>query len=145
MTQNEERSLLDEREVRIKKAQSMEQEGIDPYPSVLLQAKASTMEALAKPHDAEVTIVGRIMGMRVMGKIVFFDVQDQEGKIQCVYRAPENDEAIFERFTAYVDRGDIIRIDGTRFVTKKARNPFWQNVDGAREDASASAGQAQGA
>ncbi len=119
MTQNEERSLLDEREVRIEKAKNMEQEGIQPYPSVLIENRISTREALAKSHEAEVTVVGRIMGMRLMGKIVFFDLQDQEGKIQCVYRAPENDEAIFERFTKYVDRGDIIRIDGTRFVTKK--------------------------
>lgn len=68
-------------------------------------------------ENAEVTIAGRLMSKRIMGKASFCNVQDLPGSIQC-YVARDNigvDEyAGFKKF----DIGDIVGVKGTVFKTK---------------------------
>ncbi|MFA5030362.1 MAG: lysine--tRNA ligase [Patescibacteria group bacterium] len=118
LNQENNEELLDEREVRVKKVEGMKKEKIEPYPHASIK-KISTKDALAAPHDTEVIIAGRVISMRAMGKIIFFEIQDQEGKIQCVYRLSEDNTDSFESFTVYLNLGDILKIHGTRFITKK--------------------------
>lgn len=64
------------------------------------------------------SIAGRITSLRSFGKLVFGDLVDEKGKIQfCVRRGVLNkkEEEIFK----FLDRGDIIGIEGTIFKTKK--------------------------
>ena len=65
---------------------------------------------------AKVSIAGRIMSLRMMGKASFGNVKDSSGEIQFYIRKDDvkNDYSVFKR----VDIGDIIGIEGTVFRTK---------------------------
>ena len=63
-------------------------------------------------------ICGRIKGLRDMGKIVFYDIADESGKIQTVLKR-ENTPKIFSLFKENLDIGDFVEIGGLAFITKK--------------------------
>lgn len=109
---------------RINKLNEIRSWGINPYPytfdkkhsTVDLISKYSDLEAEEK-RDVKVSIAGRIMFLRNMGKAAFFNIQDQDGKIQCYIRKDDvNDQyKVFKK----CDVGDIVGIKGTIFKTKK--------------------------
>ena len=72
-------------------------------------------EAIAA-RDVTVTIAGRIMLRRVMGKASFVTIQDASGRIQAYLRRDALDEA-YKRFTELADIGDIVGISGKLFRT----------------------------
>lgn len=81
----------------------------------LLQTYAKeTKEALAEQH-INVTIAGRMVLCRVMGKASFFHLQDVSGRIQVYLRQNELPE-IYEQFKHW-DLGDIIGVEGELFIT----------------------------
>ncbi len=61
---------------------------------------------------------GRLMLKRSMGKACFFNIQDQEGSLQCYIKTGELDEKS-KQFFACVDIGDIVGVFGPLFRTKK--------------------------
>lgn len=66
----------------------------------------------------EVSIAGRIMSKRVMGKASFCDVQDKDGRIQSYVSKNELGEEDYNEFKKF-DIGDIISIKGVVFKTQK--------------------------
>ena len=68
-------------------------------------------------ENTDVTIAGRVMARRGMGKAIFADIADDKGKIQVYIRKNDIDETEFERFKKG-DIGDIIGITGFVFRTK---------------------------
>jgi len=72
-------------------------------------------EALAE-KDIKVTVAGRIVLRRVMGKASFFHIQDVSGRIQVYIRQNDLPE-IYEQFKHW-DLGDIVGVHGTLFITK---------------------------
>ncbi len=70
------------------------------------------------PHAIEVSIAGRIMTIRRMGKAAFFHLLDSAGKIQVYVRPDQTDEAGYCLFREFLDMGDIVGVRGTVFRTK---------------------------
>ena len=68
--------------------------------------------------EEEVISCGRLMLMRSMGKAAFFNIQDQEGSLQCYVKPQEMDQKAKD-FFALTDIGDIVGVKGKPFRTKK--------------------------
>ena len=99
--------------------------GINPYPPRYKRTH-TTQEAVALlkqseeglTQQEEVSVVGRIMAKRKMGKISFLDIQDGEGKLQLLFRSKgQFDDAQADLFEA-LDMGDIIGVKGNMLRTK---------------------------
>ena len=65
-----------------------------------------------------VTIAGRLMSKRGMGKVSFCDLQDKSGRIQLYARKDEMDEAVYNEFKKY-DIGDLVGVEGEVFRTQR--------------------------
>jgi len=65
----------------------------------------------------KVSLAGRIMTRRIMGKASFAHIQDMSGKIQLYFRCNDLPEGLYDEFKSW-DLGDIIGIEGTLFKTK---------------------------
>ena len=115
-------NLLELSEQEIIRRNSMEQlrqMGIEPYPAAEYVTNAYSNEIKASfKDDAEprpVTIAGRIMSRRIMGKASFMELQDSEGRIQ-VYISrddicPGEDKDLYNVvFKKLLDIGDIVGI-----------------------------------
>jgi len=106
--------------------------GIEPYPHryqrshTIQQAIALLLqkeEGLAK--DEKVSVAGRIMAIRRMGKSAFADIRDDSGKIQLLFQDIQRfDEELRELFKD-LDIGDIIGVKGPLLRTKSGEPTVW--------------------
>lgn len=111
-------NINDERSVRIRKMQELRDMGIEPYPA--RSEKTHTIPAaLREPADTIVRIAGRVMTRRDMGKLTFCHVQDEHGRMQIVLQKDQMQAESYVLFNKKIDSGDIIEIEGKRFVTHK--------------------------
>ncbi len=69
--------------------------------------------------DIQVSVVGRIKSLRVMGKIAFCHLEDGTGKMQAFFSLEGSGEESFQLFKSVVDLGDFIGVTGTVFLTKQ--------------------------
>ena len=95
--------------------------GIDPYPhsyhpSHTVQ-QAITLFKQQKEGFQTISLAGRVMARRSMGKMTFFDIRDGSGKIQLCFRYNSLGQEKYE-FLKEVDIGDIIGVEGKLFRTK---------------------------
>jgi len=111
-------NINDEREVRIKKLQDLRDAGINPYPAKSTRTH-TVGESLAQPHETSVTITGRIITKREMGKLIFCHMRDESGDVQIVLKQGDIEKELFKLFEKKIDIGDIIQITGDRFQTQK--------------------------
>ena len=114
-------TLGDQIQVRREKLAQLQAEGRDPF--VLTKFDVSTTSQYIKDHFDElegsrVSIAGRLMSKRGMGKVSFCDLQDKAGRIQLYARKDEMDEDDYNRFKKY-DIGDIVGVDGEVFRTQR--------------------------
>ena len=123
-------NLLELSEQEIIRRNSMAQlreMGIEPYPAAEYATNAFSKEIKANFKDdaepREVSIAGRIMSRRIMGKASFMELQDSEGRIQ-VYISrddicpDENKDLYTIAFKKLLDIGDIVGIKGYVFRTQ---------------------------
>ena len=123
-------NLLELSEQEIIRRNSMAQlreMGIEPYPAAEYATNAFSKEIKANFKDdaepREVSIAGRIMSRRIMGKASFMELQDSEGRIQ-VYISrddicpDENKDLYTIVFKKLLDIGDIVGIKGYVFRTQ---------------------------
>ena len=107
--------------VRREKLSALQSEGRDPFQETKFTVSHHTQE-IKDQFDAlegtEVTIAGRLMSKRGMGKVSFCDLQDKSGRIQLYARKDEMDEEEYNRFKKF-DIGDIVGIRGEVFRTKR--------------------------
>ena len=80
------------------------------------QYKEASKEELEE-KSIQVTVAGRIMLQRIMGKASFITIQDMEGQIQAYIRSNDLPEGQYEDFKTW-DLGDIIGVSGQLFLTK---------------------------
>ncbi len=107
--------------VRRAKLDDLRAQGNDPYEQVKYNVTATAKGIFANYADyegKEVSIAGRIMSKRVMGKASFIHIQDGEGKIQCYVRIDALGEESYASFKK-LDIGDIVGIEGEVFTTHK--------------------------
>jgi lysyl-tRNA synthetase class 2 len=120
-------SRLDElTQQRLDKLEKIRNRGIDPYPRSYRRTHTTeeARQLLQKNEEAgkteaeQVSLAGRIMAIRKMGKSSFFDIQDGSGKIQLIFTGSilEN-EAAAELFKD-LDIGDFIGISGGLMRTR---------------------------
>ncbi len=123
-------SQLSEQEInRRKSLDELRSLGIDPYPADKFDTNASAKDILEnyeknKIHYKTVSIAGRIMRKRIMGKASFCELQDTTGRIQ-IYVTRE-DISNGDDFTNYntvfkklINIGDFVGIEGFVFTTEK--------------------------
>jgi lysyl-tRNA synthetase class 2 len=98
--------------------------GIEPYPAAEFVASHRSI-ALAEGFEdgMEVTLAGRLMNRRIMGKASFAVLQDSEGTAQLYFNrdemCPGEDKSMYnDVFKKLLDRGDFIGVQGTTFTTK---------------------------
>ena len=106
--------------VRREKLAELQTEGRDPFQITKYDQTAHSADI--KDHYAEydgkeVSIAGRIMSKRVMGKASFCNVQDLKGNIQCYVCRDDLGEDSYKDFKR-MDIGDIVGIKGFVFTTK---------------------------
>jgi len=102
--------------------------GIDPYPSDLFDVNAFTEEIKQNFKEGDTTyqtisLAGRLMSRRVMGKASFGEIQDTSGRIQIYVSrddiCPGEDKVLYnDVFKKYLDLGDFIGIKGYAFYTQ---------------------------
>ena len=101
--------------------------GIEPYPAAEYKVNAYTEEMKASfSDDAEprqVSIAGRIMGRRIMGKASFMELQDSKGRIQVYINrdelCPDENKDLYNVvFKKLLDIGDFVGVEGFVFRTQ---------------------------
>ncbi len=116
----EEMSLLDQVQVRHDKLAALRAEGRDPFVETKFDFNSDSQtikENFEAMEGKEVSIAGRLMTKRGMGKVSFCDLQDNAGRIQLFVKIDELGEEEFERFKKN-DIGDIVGVTGEVFQTK---------------------------
>ncbi len=107
-------------QVRREKLAALQEAGKNPFEITKFDVTHHSME-IKDNYDAlegkEVTVAGRMMFKRVMGKASFCNIQDLQGKIQSYVARDEIGTEEYADFKKY-DIGDIIGITGTVFKTK---------------------------
>lgn len=106
-------------QIRRQKLSDLKQKGCDPFQIVKYDVTHSTkdiIDAFEEMEGKSVSVAGRLMAKRGMGKSSFCDLQDREGKIQLFFRINDLGEASYEEFKK-LDIGDIIGVTGTVFKT----------------------------
>lgn len=110
--------------IRIKKEKlsELQQSGKNPFEIVKYEVTNRSSEIIDKFEEfegKEVSVAGRLMTKRVMGKAAFCDIHDRDGKIQSYVRKDNIGEQAYMDFKKMVDIGDIIGIKGEVFRTEK--------------------------
>jgi len=106
--------------VRREKLAELQENGRDPF--VITKYDVTThsgdiKENYAEMEGKEVSIAGRLMSKRVMGKASFCNVQDLKGNIQCYVARDDLGEDAYKDFKK-MDIGDIVGVKGFVFTTK---------------------------
>ncbi|MBO7700558.1 MAG: lysine--tRNA ligase [Eubacteriaceae bacterium] len=107
--------------LRREKFDTMMAEGKDPFvirKYDVTHHSTDIKENFASLEGKEVTVAGRMMSKRVMGKASFCHVRDLPGDIQCYVARDSIGEEAYADFKKLFDVGDIIGVKGTVFATK---------------------------
>ncbi len=106
--------------VRKEKLEELQANGKDPF-EITKYNRTHNSEQVKNNFDElneqYVSIAGRIVGKRVMGKASFCHIQDMQGKIQCYVSLNDLGEEKYKEFKTY-DIGDIIGVTGFVFKTR---------------------------
>lgn len=119
--QETEQTLSELLQIRRDKLTALKAEGCDPFQLTRYEVTAHSTDIKENFDTMEgsmVSIAGRIMSKRGMGKAIFCDVQDGAGRIQAYVRIDELGEESFQKFKKF-DIGDIVGLKGEVFRTHK--------------------------
>lgn len=122
------RELSEQEIIRRSSLQKLRELGIDPYPAAEYEITHHTSQ-IKQVFDPEkdnlpaVSLAGRIMSRRIMGKASFFELQDEAGRIQVYVNrdeiCPGDDKTLYnEVFRKLLDMGDFIGVKGFVFKTQ---------------------------
>ena len=117
----EELSLTDQVRIRREKLAQLREEGRDPFRQTSFEIDTTSAEIKNDFEALEgktVSLAGRIMTKRGMGKVIFCDLQDAAGRIQLYVKFDEMPEEQFNDFRKY-DIGDIVGVKGDVFRTQR--------------------------
>ena len=120
-TQQPELSMVDQVRIRREKLAQLQQEGQNPFAQTKFEFTSNSAEIkknFEQIEGKEVSVSGRLMTKRGMGKVMFCDLQDAAGRIQIYLKIDEMDEATFERCRK-LDIGDIVGVHGDVFRTQR--------------------------
>jgi lysyl-tRNA synthetase class 2 len=122
------RELSEQEVIRRNSLKKMRDMGINPYPAAEYTTTHRTSEIKQefdpeKENLKDVTVAGRLMSRRIMGKASFAELQDEDGRIQLYFNrdeiCPSEDKTLYnDVFKKLLDIGDIIGIKGFVFTTQ---------------------------
>ena len=118
--QTQEQDMNQLLKVRRDKLKELQESGKDPFVITKYDVTHHSQEIkdnYEELEDKEVTVAGRMMSKRVMGKASFCNVQDLQGGIQCYVARDNVGEESYKDFKK-MDIGDIVGVKGTVFKTK---------------------------
>ena len=120
--------LSEQEQLRRKSLEEIRKLGINPYPAAKYEVSAYSTDIKENYDDEKknfqnITVAGRIMTRRIMGKASFIELQDAKGKIQVYMNrdeiCPGEDKTLYNTvFKKLLDLGDIIGIKGDAFITQ---------------------------
>lgn len=115
-----EEQLTEQRKIRREKLKALQEAGRNPFLHEKWDVTAHSMDIkdnFEAMDGQEVSIAGRLMAFRHMGKASFVDIQDKQGRIQVFVGRDQIGADEYQWFKTY-DRGDILGIEGTVFKTR---------------------------
>ena len=119
--EQEEEIFAEQARIRREKLAKMCAEGKDPYKKTkydVTQNSASVKAKFDELEGKEVSLAGRLMSRRIMGKASFSHIADRDGLIQIYVRREDVGEGDYTAFKKDYDIGDIIGVKGTVFKTQ---------------------------
>ncbi|MDA2936386.1 lysine--tRNA ligase [Patescibacteria group bacterium AH-259-L05] len=124
---------MGEEKDRIKKLEYIKKQGIDPYPArsnpthTCDKARVNFSQLSRK---RSITLVGRLVLIRLHGKSCFAHLEDASGRFQVYFKEDILGSDRYEFFVNYLDIGDFIQVTGKLFKTKKGEKTLqvdaWQ-------------------
>ena len=119
-------ALNDQEEQRLDTLNKIRQQGINPYPArckrthTCQQAVQALAAAESQPDASEITVsvAGRLVSVRDMGRSIFAHIEDEHGRMQVYVRADDVDPQAFELFKRLSHLGDFYAFTGTVFRTR---------------------------
>ena len=122
LTEEEEvEKLAEQAQIRREKLAKLKGEGNDPYCKTKYAVDKNSL-TVKQNYDSlegkEVSLAGRLMSRRIMGKASFSHISDREGLIQIYVRRDDVGEEDYAAFKKDYDIGDIVGVRGTVFKTQ---------------------------
>ena len=117
----EQEALAEQARIRREKLKKLTDEGHDPYLTTKYAVTAHSEEVRGNFEAFEgktVTVAGRLMSRRAMGKAAFSHVSDRDGTIQVYITRQDVGEEKYAAYKKDFDIGDIVGIEGTVFKTQ---------------------------
>jgi len=125
---NTEPSLNEQHQIRLEKLDQIRELGFNPFPNkyeitnnsaTILSDKSIISDSDDHSNAERVSVAGRVMNRRIMGKASFFNLQDSEGTIQVYIRRDDIGVTEYNKvFKKLVDIGDFVGIRGFVFKTR---------------------------
>ena len=115
------RALSEQQRIRREKLAKLQVEGRDPFAVVKFDQTHHSAQIKAefeRLENAPVSVAGRIMSFRDIGKASFVDLQDRDGRVQIYVNADELGAEDYARVKTY-DMGDLVGIEGFVFKTRR--------------------------
>ncbi len=119
-----EEQLTDQEQQRRLKLARLREAGIDPYPARARRTHTASqaIDALAAMAEGAegvvVTVAGRLVSIRVMGKSSFAHIEDGSGRIQLYVQRDSVGEELYTHFKQNLDLGDFVEATGSVFRTR---------------------------
>ena len=122
LTEEEEQAqLIEQAQIRREKLSKLTAEGKNPYEKTKYAVTANSLTVKSgfdSLEGKEVSLAGRLMSRRIMGKASFSHISDREGLIQIYVRRDDVGEEEYASFKKDYDIGDIVGVRGTVFKTQ---------------------------
>lgn len=120
-TEVKEEELIEQARIRREKLQRLVSEGKNPYEQVKydVDADSASIKADFESYEGKtVSLAGRMMSRRIMGKASFSHIADKSGLIQLYVSRDDLGEEDYASYKKDYDIGDIVGVKGTVFKTK---------------------------
>lgn len=127
MEQNEltpeqsEEKLAEQAQIRRDKLSKLVSEGNDPYKKTkytVTENSSSVKAQFERLEGKEVSVAGRLMSRRIMGKASFSHISDRDGQLQIYITRQDVGEDTYTAYKKDYDIGDIVGVRGTVFKTQ---------------------------
>ena len=106
--------------VRLGKLEALCAADADPYKITSYNVTAHAADITSAPKEGEtVSVAGRLMSKRVMGKASFGHLLDRSGQVQIYVKSDSLGAEVYDGFKKQIDIGDIIGVKGEVFITHR--------------------------
>ena len=109
--------IVELKKVREEKEAKLKEYGFNTRPDSFKYTHSLKEVMALEPGTKNVSVAGRVMSKRKMGKISFIDLRDVEGRIQLCMKRDDLGEELYKKIHETLDVGDFIGVTGDIFIT----------------------------